>query len=306
MRIIYNGDGNDIHSIELPHTVINGLINITSSVWVQTSDSGQAILSGARKGSDNEYLIWIVRSGKVTQYIKNGQVSGDGLINDGQWHHVVVTRDGDSGLVQIFVDGDLTGSRKTQVGPLSVDAGGFWVGNEQDSVGGLDIKEDFLGDIDDIRIYNRVLSESEIQELHSEINEPPSVTCSDDPATYSNETRHAILPCLEIPLYTDVNGTPIEFTGLYSAVLEIPFGFSNFEVKELTFLEIIEKSNPNHARFNPDSRILDIPRVDVPATVPLLVGGTVPGPALQCHVKLQQSTLRAEVLILQDFDCNLP
>ncbi|RKZ37159.1 MAG: hypothetical protein DRQ49_11205 [Gammaproteobacteria bacterium] len=139
-----------------------------------------------------------------------------------------------------------------------------------------------------------------------ELDEPNSVTCSDEPATYNNETRQAILPCVEIPLYTDINGSPINITGLYSAVLEIPFGFSDFEAKELTFLEIIEESNPTHARFNPDSGILDIPRIDVPTTVPLLVGGTVPGPTLQCSAELQQSVLRAEVLILQEFDCNLP
>jgi hypothetical protein len=164
----------------------------------------------------------------------------------------------------------------------------------------------FNGILDEVRFYDRALSESEIQELHSETNEPPSVTCSDDPATDSNETRQAILPCLEIPLYTDINGSPIEFTGLYSAILEIPFGFSDFKAKELNFLEIIEESNPSHARFNPDSGILDIPRIDVPTTVPLLDGETVSGPTLQCHAKLQRSALRAEVLMLQEFDCNLP
>ena len=165
-----------------------------------------------------------------------------------------------------------------------------------------------LGIIDDIRIYNRALSEDEVKELYElkpNSGYEPAV-CSDDPATYSNETRQAILPCVEIPLYTDINGSPINITGLYSAVLEIPFGFSDFEAKELTFLEIIEESNPAHARFNPDSGILDIPRIDVPTTVPLLVGGTVPGPILQCSAELQQSALRAEVLMLQEFDCNLP
>ncbi len=206
-------------------------------------------------------------------------VGGAARYSIGEWHHIVGTFEPDNSYdTDVFIG---------KHGNLSTEL------------------YHTLGIIDDIRIYNRVLSEEEIQELYSETNEP-QVSCSEEPATYSNETRQAILPCLEIPLYTDINGSSINITGLYSAVLEIPFGFSDFEAKELTFLEIIEEPNPTHARFNPDSGVLDIPRIDVPTTVPLLVGGTVPGPTLQCSAELQQSALRPEVLILQEFDCNLP
>jgi hypothetical protein len=192
------------------------------------------------------------------------------------------------------------------VKPNPSKAGGLVFGTSSHTVNMTGSIHHFTGLIDDIRIYNRALSEDEVKQLYEPDLEPNPVTCSDAPATYSNETRQAILPCVEIPLYTDINGSPLEFIGLHSAVLEIPFGFSDFEAKDLTFLEIIEESNPSHAHFNPDSGILDIPRIDIPTTVPLLGGETVPGPTLQCHATLQQSALRAEVLMLQDFDCNLP
>ncbi|MCP3893148.1 MAG: hypothetical protein GY706_00740, partial [Bacteroides sp.] len=134
--------------------------------------------------------------------------------------------------------------------------------------------------------------------------EPLPLLCK--PATYSNDTRQAILPCVEVPLYTDVEGHPIELMGLYSAVMEIPFGFSDFEVKELTFLEIIETSNLLHAHFNPNTGILDIPRIDVPTIASLLGEGSADGPALQCSAILQQSVLRVEVLMLKELDCKLP
>jgi hypothetical protein len=73
-----------------------------------------------------------------------------------------------------------------------------------------------------------------------------------------------------------------------------------------TFLEIIETSYPLHAHFNPDTGILDIPRIDVPVIVPLFGGKSIDGPTLQCSAVLQQSALRPEVLMLKEFDCNLP
>jgi len=153
-------------------------------------------------------------------------------------------------------------------------------------------------------VHNDATNNIDSKIYQAQINRPP--VCSDNPATYSNDTRQAMLPCVEIPLYTDVTGQPIELIGLYSTILEIPFGFSDFEVKEMTFSEIIETSNPSHARFNPDSGILDVPRIDVPTIVPLFGGETTAGPTLQCRASLQQSELRAEVLMLKAFDCDLP
>lgn len=221
----------------------------------------------------------------------------------GAWHQLLLMRKGADDFT--YFDGELLPATYARNQPSDQPLNmahnwfiGTFSGNNPYYRNGV-FNYSFFGLIDDLRIYNRALSESEIQELHE-------LPCSDDPATYSNETRQAILPCVEIPLYTDVNGSPIEFTGLYSAILEIPFGFSDFETKALNFLEIIGDSDPSRARFNPDSGILDIPRIDVPTTVPLLGGGTEPGPTLQCHAELQQSALRAEVLMLQEFDCNLP
>jgi hypothetical protein len=239
---------------------------------------------------------------------RNLTVKSDTLTNS--WHFVIGMLDRTKNVLKLYVDGSEVDNLPSNFGSLS--HGNI---NIPFSIGrvfrtGWDQPSYYKGLIDDVRIYNRALSEDEVKELYEldkpNPDEPNPVTCSDGPATYSNETRQAILPCVEIPLYTDINGSPINITGLYSAVLEIPFGFSNFEAKELTFLEIIDESNPTHARFNPDSGILDIPRIDVPTTVQLLAGGTVPGPTLQCSAELQQSALRAEILILQEFDCNLP
>jgi hypothetical protein len=288
----YSFDGDD--SIRVIESSAFDLSDFTYSAWINANSS-----NGWRSivNIDNDKQLLALYEGQYAISGRCGTHYHD-QVTEG-WHHVVWIVSGEQ--YTLYVDDNIIGTNNTC--SSNVDASNFMIGSGWHSPGG---NEYFDGKIDNVRVYNRALSKCEIQSLYTGEDKCYPPRCSDDPATYSNETRQAILPCVEIPLYTDINGSPINITGLYSVVLEIPFGFSNFEAKELTFLEIIDESNPIHARFNPDSGILDIPRIDVPTTVPLLVDGTIPGPVLQCSAKLQQSALRAEVLMLQDFDCNLP
>jgi hypothetical protein len=280
----------------------------TMAVWVKfkSISNGQEIISKSSFNNGVEILFW---HNALSYYVMGGNGGSSSIaidwntFNINEYYFIAATHEGPNSNMKLYVNGVLVKTNQTK--SIS-DADLMLAGRRNVStIGG---ERYFNGYIDNIRIYNRALSECEIKSLYTGNDEcnPPPVSCSNEPATYSNETRQAILPCVEIPLYTDINGSSIELTGLYSAVLEIPFGFSEFEAKELNFLEIIEESNPSHAWFNPDSGILDIPRIDMPTIVPLLDGETVPGPTLQCSAKLQQSALRAEVLMLQDFDCNLP
>ena len=164
---------------------------------------------------------------------------------DNQWHHVAYVFDAPNASFKLYYDGDFAAIEEAIPTSVSAHSGNNAIGAMRENTK-LDTGDNiegsglyFNGILDEVRFYDRALSESEIQELSF-------VTCSNDPATYSNETRQAILPCVEIPLYTDVTGQPIELIGLYSTILEIPFGFSDFEVKEMTFSEIIETSNPMH------------------------------------------------------------
>ncbi|BAP58206.1 hypothetical protein THII_3909 [Thioploca ingrica] len=127
-----------------------------------------------------------------------------------------------------------------------------------------------------------------------------------EPATYSNETRQATLPYVEIPLYTDIDGKSILSIGLFSAILEIPFGFSDIQVKELTFISTIEQTNPCHPQFKPENGVLTIPVLNVPTIVPYLKSTPIFGPIVQCDATLQQSILRPDVLSLTGFNCVLP
>ena len=126
-------------------------------------------------------------------------------------------------------------------------------------------------------------------------------------ATYSPETRQAYLPYIEIPLYNDIDGQAVaSVMGVYSGVLEIPFGFNDFAVKELTFLNLIEQSQPCHARFIPGTGKLQIPSIRVPTQIAYLNNELTQGVEMECSATLQQSILRREIFSLVDFECHLP
>ncbi len=78
--------------------------------------------------------------------------------NDGEWHHLAVTREGTE--CRLYIDGDLIDSNSRWAGDLS---------NPADlSFGSKDTGDDdhFEGDLDDIRFYNRALSQQEINDLN--------------------------------------------------------------------------------------------------------------------------------------------
>lgn len=79
-------------------------------------------------------------------------------VNDGRWHHVAATRDGRSGEMKIYVDGALEGS---MAGPK-----GDRTAPPRLTIGGLQTNlHSFVGDLEDVRLYSRVLPASEIGPL---------------------------------------------------------------------------------------------------------------------------------------------
>jgi len=87
--------------------------------------------------------------------------------NDGNWYYIVVTWRSYDGKLRLYKD-----DNEAYLGTLStgysIGSGGCLViGQEQDLLcGGFEINQAFLGLIDEVRIYNRVLSDKEIKALY--------------------------------------------------------------------------------------------------------------------------------------------
>lgn len=90
-------------------------------------------------------------------------VSTDNTIPLDEWSHVAAVRDFDDGEIRLYIDGELDATH-TMVGELDISLDTHvWVGNR------LDGAWPYGGMLDDFVMYNRALTEAEIQQDMSEV-----------------------------------------------------------------------------------------------------------------------------------------
>ncbi len=173
------------HRIDLPHQVLNGRLNVTIAFWLKTSESGaQTIISGANQLNDNEYIVFFLNE-SVIRFYSHGRVGGNQVwcdveiqpIADGTWHHFTVIRNASLGYADFFIDGEGDTKRCGHLAydTLKVEAGGLILGQDQDTFGGgFDASQVLRGALDDLRIYDGILSAIEVQALmrESDPNDP--------------------------------------------------------------------------------------------------------------------------------------
>jgi hypothetical protein len=121
-------------------------------VIVGRHDPGTSLRWYIAVDTDGQPLINLTSTGGT-----NNTVKGGGSVVDGQWHHIVGTRDPSTGNTRIYVNGtrQSTGNKSFSTGFTSATAPvqiGWLVNNTYQ----------FRGRIDEVAIYNTVLSEAEI------------------------------------------------------------------------------------------------------------------------------------------------
>jgi len=85
-----------------------------------------------------------------------------GYIGSGAWHHIAGTYDGTE--MRTYIDGELVGSN-TVVGSIATNGRNLYIGRTDPTHGGNFVD----GMIDDVRIYNRALSASEVLQLYEPV-----------------------------------------------------------------------------------------------------------------------------------------
>lgn len=144
----------------------------TIAFWVKTTDTG-----GTPNWYNGKGMVDAEVSGVVddfgTALVGNKAAFGVGnpdttitsttAINDGQWHHIAATRNAYTGLMQLYVDGVLQASATGPFGPKNSPPN-LRLGSLQTGVAG-----GFLaGTLDDVQIFNRVLSALEISVVRNQ------------------------------------------------------------------------------------------------------------------------------------------
>ncbi len=138
---------------------------LTIAGWIKANswDSGNDVDPIARKGegNPNNYQLAVV-DGRATFYLDGGEADDDGFVgntplNTDQWYHIAATWDGVA--VRIYVDGVVDNDPSdSRVDAIGTDTRPFYLGGRS----GADL---FEGTLDDVRLYNRALSEAEIKSL---------------------------------------------------------------------------------------------------------------------------------------------
>ncbi|MBI2404682.1 hypothetical protein HYV22_00705, partial [Candidatus Gottesmanbacteria bacterium] len=137
--------------------------DMTVSAWMKTSSSAERpILSNRTSGGTGSGRFYFgINGGKAFLYHNSASppnVSAVTSINNNAWHLLTYVRSGTT--TNIYVDGVLD-KTTTQTNYVN-GAKAIRIGHDVDNV-----TEYFPGSIDDVRIYNRALSPSEVSQLYN-------------------------------------------------------------------------------------------------------------------------------------------
>ena len=167
-------DGKDFKDI--PHNNTLLLQNFAIAAWIKTNqtnfiDPAHIVNKGGfntdEKGENMNYGIWFSIDGTIsggfeTESGEDFEVKSTAKYNDGKWHYVLLSYDGS--LLRLDVDGkkqistnkntygaipDTTGDQPLRIGANSLDESKFFTGN-----------------IDEVRVWNRGLTDKEISEIY--------------------------------------------------------------------------------------------------------------------------------------------
>ena len=173
--------------IELARTIQK---DFTISLWIKTSSpslkgnqcyQGNGVLWSDVAGPANDFILAVLND-RACFFTGNPDMSllGKTPIVDGSWHHLVVVRKMALGRVTLYVDGKREGTMFSSRNPLDA---------QRIMVLGANIldKRFFEGCLDEVKIYDRALSEQEVSLLSGGKASPPEKTPESSPFGQARE-----------------------------------------------------------------------------------------------------------------------
>jgi hypothetical protein len=173
--LIFNGATH----VEIPNAPAMQLSNSTFAVWMKRSaDAQMPIYEFAQPGSRAGYHTWVNTSGNSNAQIGaiqtnygpfNGEwqyyFTGSGLVAEGTWTHIAVTYEAATSVGRIYIDGNQVASAQMSSGFVPVLHSILYLGWRPDySPEGLS-NSHLQGEIDDLKIFDTVLTPEEIGQL---------------------------------------------------------------------------------------------------------------------------------------------
>ena len=192
-RVLALDGGSDY--LQLPTTIANRQ-EMTIAFWVRWKGSGnwQRILDFGNGEDQYMFLTANATSGKMRFAIKNGgeeQYMDINKLGTYSWKHITLTIGKDS--IAAYIDGKLKASTTDiTVRPIDFKPIFNYIGRSQFKGDAM-----FQGDIDDLQIYNYVLSTDEVGALFAEASNIEDITIANDIVKVSYYTMNGV--CYDTP-----------------------------------------------------------------------------------------------------------
>ncbi|HEY5651269.1 MAG TPA: LamG-like jellyroll fold domain-containing protein, partial [Acidimicrobiia bacterium] len=172
-------DGAD-DRLDLDPAILDGAGDASFAVWIKTTKTGtQTLVSGANTTNDNEFSFQLVNDTLLrfyTGYSANTGVQWDmDSVADGQWHHLVLLRNDTLNQVWAYRDGVSLGGWGLSIPMEALEVDALVIGQDQDGVlTGFQSAEAIAGGIDEVRVFTRLLTISEIEAIALRDLTPPT------------------------------------------------------------------------------------------------------------------------------------
>ena len=150
------------------YTGVTSTQSRTCAAWIKTTGTGAIVSWGDSNISGGWWLFWVEGDGRLRLNCQGGHRRGNTDLRDNNWHHVaaVLADDGspNNSEVKLYVDGvEETYSSVTSQPIYTASHSNVTIGASYIHDGSVVVP--FTGRIDDVRIYDRALSETEITTL---------------------------------------------------------------------------------------------------------------------------------------------
>jgi hypothetical protein len=185
----YNFDGiNDY--IEVPNIAVQGNAERTLSAWILTYynpiwSTGEMVISTG-SGSNEQNATFNIRLDNQSQFagfmgfVNDYYPTGNVILNDSIWHHLVLTYKNDT--LKFYVDGQF---EKLNYQPgLSTNGQSNFFGKSNDF--NAHAQAFWIGELDDIGMWNRALTSAEITTLFTGEPINPPTACNPLPSNLQN------------------------------------------------------------------------------------------------------------------------
>ncbi len=168
---VFDGIDDFIHVDNLSE-ILKGTASL--SFWIKTTQIGNNTdwkapgVTGVEQhgGIDDIFWGWIDANGHI------GISKGDNFnnsksntpINDGKWHHIVLTRNAINGRVKIYIDGNLDKIGFTDSGIVGTPFSSI---GRIENTGTVNPPRYFKGKLDEIMVFNKILSTHEVEQIYN-------------------------------------------------------------------------------------------------------------------------------------------